>query len=75
MRAINMASSEWPIGMTGQDKLIVSTVKVPKPAVTEGDEDADKDPQPKVPLPQTLVRIPLDVGEIGLDEKSSGDDR
>lgn len=50
-------------------------MNIPKPAVTEGDEDAEKNTDSKVPLPQTLVRIPVDAGEVGLNDRSSGDDR
>ncbi|MCJ1456562.1 hypothetical protein MMC28_006923 [Mycoblastus sanguinarius] len=39
----------------------MASMKVPKPAQAEDDEQASTKPEPEVPLPQTLVRIPIDL--------------
>lgn len=69
-----MASSKGLANEVEWDRLIVLLVKIPKPASSEGDDGTDKGQNPKVPLPQTLVRIPVDAGDFGLDPKGSEDD-
>ena len=49
-----------------EGKLIAYTVKIPKPAAMEGGEGADEEQkESEVPLPQTLVRIPVEPEEVG----------
>ena len=67
MRAINMASSEFnqaEVQLNVKSKLINFAAKIPKPGAPEGDEErAEKRGDSEVPLPQTLVRIPVESEE------------
>ena len=69
-----MASSKDLANEVKWERLIVLLVKTPKPASSEGDDGTDKGQNSKVPLPQTLVRIPVDAADFGLDPKGSEDD-
>ena len=60
LRAINMASGEvvqWP--GTIFYILTQTSVKVPRPDMAEGEKKPDESSESRVPLPHTLVRIPV----------------
>lgn len=79
LRAIQMASSKNPLSphpsgveVVGSDEIMV--VKIPRPDVDSGgDGEEGQDEDGKVPLPTTLVRIPVGEEERGQD--GSGDGR
>lgn len=74
LRAINMAScksAEFTHGQVGLYTKILK-VKVPKPSPGEDDANAISKPETEVPLPQTLVRIPVEQADFVQPQDSGG---
>ena len=75
-----MASCEHPGRNCSRPciRLIIFAVHVPKPKATHGNgmEEGDiQKPEPDVPLPQTLVRIPTEQAPQQLEPQSSSGGR
>ena len=61
LRAINMASSlTFACPVNFKNILTKAAVKIPKPNAATGEEKDGKQSDTGVPLPQTLVRIPVE---------------
>ena len=74
LRAINMASCKSAKFPHGQVELYTKLpkVKVPKPSPGEDDATAKSKPETEVPLPQTLVRIPVEQADFVQPQDSGG---
>lgn len=72
LRAINMASSThtWSIHFS-YSRIDLRLVKVPRPSIAEDKEKPRDDPE--TPLPQTLVRIPVEPqSEVSQSQNGTG---
>lgn len=61
LRAINMASSKEIQRLTfrSEQSLMIIAVAIPKPKMADGEIEQGDPKTSDVPLPQTLVRIPV----------------